>query len=555
MRKVLDPLRRLVFLVSVLALVAGVSAPATAAAGTPAVSPPTPGMLVSLPKTNGDIVVWAEEAGTGTINADILGAHLSDGKVFAIASGPENQTNPEIDGSVVIWMVVGDTNELHARDLNGGNEVVVASLGSAFPHSAVSGHTVVWATGNDVVARDISTMAEPVTVATVPDGWSIGALVISGPKVAWVEQTVNPNRTYPWQVRVATIGGSGSAIAGSGVAIGGSGIGLAESDNTLVYTVGGVTDPIYGQLYAVNLYSFASTLVAGDAAFPTTDGRYIFWQTHNGVDAPPEVEGYDLQSNSRFKPPTTALTNGVPDLNNGALVWQTSTQQNLMVASLKDIEAAYLWQVLPSGPRPNPGKTSPNWLYFPETNHYLSFGFKTFWQQSGGLAVFGYPMTEEYQELNKDLNQMMIVQYLERQRFEYHPELAGTPYETSLGRLGAEEATQRNLVVTRPFQPLPAGTQSTANCQFFGVTRHLVCSGFKDYWMTHGLEFGDSGVSYRESLALFGFPISEEFVDPQTGFVTQFFERAVFEYHPENAAPYQVLLKRLGAVALAQRGW
>jgi spore germination protein len=58
-------------------------------------------------------------------------------------------------------------------------------------------------------------------------------------------------------------------------------------------------------------------------------------------------------------------------------------------------------------------------------------------------------------------------------------------------------------------------------------------------------------VPYRESLALFGFPISEEFVDPDTGLVTQYFERAVFEYHPDNPAPYTILLRRLGAERLS----
>jgi hypothetical protein len=37
---------------------------------------------------------------------------------------------------------------------------------------------------------------------------------------------------------------------------------------------------------------------------------------------------------------------------------------------------------------------------------------------------------------------------------------------------------------------------------------------------------------------------------------TQYFERAVFEYHPENAGtPYAVLLRRVGAEVLAQLGW
>ena len=121
------------------------------------------------------------------------------------------------------------------------------------------------------------------------------------------------------------------------------------------------------------------------------------------------------------------------------------------------------------------------------------------------------------------------MQYLERQRFEAHPEFDGTPYAVELGRLGAEDAAMRGLTATQPFQPLPTGTQSDADCQFFAATGHRLCFGFRAYWQSHGLEFGDPGTSFRESLALFGYPISEEFVDPQTGLVTQYFERARFE--------------------------
>ncbi|MBX6342459.1 MAG: peptidoglycan hydrolase, partial [Thermomicrobiaceae bacterium] len=74
-------------------------------------------------------------------------------------------------------------------------------------------------------------------------------------------------------------------------------------------------------------------------------------------------------------------------------------------------------------------------------------------------------------------------------------------------------------------------------------------------WHSHGLEFGDRGISSRESLALFGYPISEEFRDPQTGLTVQYFERAVFEYHPANPEPYKVLLRLLGTQAVRDRGW
>ncbi len=187
--------------------------------------------------------------------------------------------------------------------------------------------------------------------------------------------------------------------------------------------------------------------------------------------------------------------------------------------------------------------------FFRETSHALNFGFKTFWEQSGGLPVFGYPLSEEFDEKNADTGQTYTVQYVERQRFEYHPEHKGTPYETLLGRLGVAEAQQRNLLGTAPFQPI--ATANAPTCQSFPETGHQVCAPFLDYWQTHGLEFGDPGVSFRESLALFGYPISEAFT--QDGLTVQYFERAVFEYHAENADSDRVLLRRLGAQVAQQR--
>ncbi len=69
------------------------------------------------------------------------------------------------------------------------------------------------------------------------------------------------------------------------------------------------------------------------------------------------------------------------------------------------------------------------------------------------------------------------------------------------------------------------------------------------------MNFGDPGYSSRESLALFGYPISDPFIDPDSHMLVQYFERAVFEYHPENPDPYKVELRRLGAEQLATRAW
>ena len=75
---------------------------------------------------------------------------------------------------------------------------------------------------------------------------------------------------------------------------------------------------------------------------------------------------------------------------------------------------------------------------FSQTGHTLCFGFRAYWQQNGGLWLFGYPISQEFQERNPDTGEVYTVQYFERARFEYHPEFKGTPYEVELGRLGAQ---------------------------------------------------------------------------------------------------------------------
>jgi hypothetical protein len=83
-----------------------------------------------------------------------------------------------------------------------------------------------------------------------------------------------------------------------------------------------------------------------------------------------------------------------------------------------------------------PPRSGPNTRYFPETRHNLSNGFKAYWEQNGGLRLFGLPLTEEYRERNPADGREYTVQYFERARFEYHPEFRGTPYEVQLGLLG-----------------------------------------------------------------------------------------------------------------------
>lgn len=188
---------------------------------------------------------------------------------------------------------------------------------------------------------------------------------------------------------------------------------------------------------------------------------------------------------------------------------------------------------------PNTGVAGPT-LNFVQTGYSLSGAFLKFWQDNGGLAVFGYPIGSER------LDNGQVYQWLERNRFEQHPENQA-PYNVLLGRLGVEELSKQGIDWTT----LPKVSSAPGGCMYFAQTGHSLCSDFMSYWQSHGLEFGDgSSKTFAESLALFGYPISEPKLETNSSgdtVLTQWFERARFEYHPNNPAEYRVLLGRLGA--------
>lgn len=180
---------------------------------------------------------------------------------------------------------------------------------------------------------------------------------------------------------------------------------------------------------------------------------------------------------------------------------------------------------------------------FPETGNQVCGRILDYWDQNGGLPVFGYPITGQYED--KVEGKPTQVQWFERNRLELHPENA-RPYDVLLGRLGADKLAAEKRDWNR-FGKADAGA-----AHFFSQTGHAIAPQFWAYWSSHGLEFdGRGGTSFDESLALFGLPLSEavDEVSPTDGktYLTQHFERTRFEFHPENAGTqYEVLLGLLG---------
>lgn len=76
--------------------------------------------------------------------------------------------------------------------------------------------------------------------------------------------------------------------------------------------------------------------------------------------------------------------------------------------------------------------------YFPETGHIVANGFKAYYDAHGGLAVFGYPLTEEFSGVTFCGCSTRTMQYFEKASFEYYPEYKGTPAEVQTAPLGKE---------------------------------------------------------------------------------------------------------------------
>lgn len=199
----------------------------------------------------------------------------------------------------------------------------------------------------------------------------------------------------------------------------------------------------------------------------------------------------------------------------------------------------------PTAPAPLPAtgvEGSP--VLFPETGYSLEGDFLSYWRAQGGLPVFGYPIDSAREVDGR------VVQWLERSRFELHAQNAA-PYTVQLGRLGVE-ALERQGRNWTSFDKADASAP-----HYFSQTGHAIAHpAFWRYWSGHGLEFdGKRGSSTAESLALFGYPISEPAMERGADgsmVLTQWFERARFEYHPANPVASQVLLGRIGAEVLGR---
>jgi lipoprotein-anchoring transpeptidase ErfK/SrfK len=170
----------------------------------------------------------------------------------------------------------------------------------------------------------------------------------------------------------------------------------------------------------------------------------------------------------------------------------------------------------------------PDRVYVSHTGHYMQGEFLSFWRHNGGVETFGYPITSEFEEDG------MVVQYFERAVFEWHPDAEG--HRVQLRLIGVDKRDDHFRKM--PFEPVEEHEGS--HLRYFPQTGFVTAHGFLDYWEANG------------GVEVFGYPISREF--HENGKRVQYFERAVFEWHPDNPPDWQVTVQRIGAETARNAG-
>jgi hypothetical protein len=172
----------------------------------------------------------------------------------------------------------------------------------------------------------------------------------------------------------------------------------------------------------------------------------------------------------------------------------------------------------PAEPVAPPRQPAADRLYLGETGHVVQGGFRVLWQ-SGGATVFGYPLTEEFDDTCD--GRPCTLQYFERARFEY--EAAGG--RVGLGPLGREYLAGRVFPPEAPFVSGP-------DRWYFPETGQALGFGFLQHWLTN---------DGRQRL---GLPISPEV--SEDGRTVQYFERGRLDYFAEREPAASIAIAPLG---------
>src|SRR5690349_5829423 len=134
---------------------------------------------------------------------------------------------------------------------------------------------------------------------------------------------------------------------------------------------------------------------------------------------------------------------------------------------------------------------------FQETGRCIFASFRRFWEQNGGVQIFGLPIQDQVATTIQ--GRRATSQLFERARFEQFTDVRFAA--VMLGRVGAE-ALEAQFIDWRDFgASYDPDAVARGDCRLYSQTNHAVCYAFGDFYNRNG------------GLRIFGLPLSDEIVE------------------------------------------
>jgi beta propeller repeat protein len=511
------------------------------------------------PHMAGDYLVWSNCV---TGNCDIWGMDLRNRHPFAISDGPGDEGQPATDGVRVVWRDSRNSASRNPDNLQNNHDIYGAYLDErkGFPlaqganmqnRPSIWGTTLVYAdfrgaaSSNDTEAGNVHLSEFPTNRDTVLTSARSAQTrpVTDGKYVVWVDYRNEPNRQgtnadiYAYDLATRTEFSVANAPDAQ--------LDPAISGNIIVWTDfrKGTESDIYGYDLQTRR-EFPISTAQGSQIEPAISGDLVVWRDfrnepnrQSGINS--DIYGYDLRGKSEFPVHRAPGPQSGPRALGNLVVWEDSSKgvndtdiQGATVAGVKLVPR----QAPPSTYVPGGGGQR-----FAETGKVVTGIFYDYWRLNGGLPQQGFPISDLMRETSDLDGKPYLVQYFERAVFEYHPEQSDPRFRVLLSQLGTFRYREKYSAGA------PAQTpNNTPGSQLFPQTGRRVGGKFLEYWQKNG------------GLAQQGYPISDEFTEVSDldgkPYTVQYFERAVFELHTENAGtPYEVLLSQLGTFRYGQK--
>jgi hypothetical protein len=170
---------------------------------------------------------------------------------------------------------------------------------------------------------------------------------------------------------------------------------------------------------------------------------------------------------------------------------------------------------------------SPDEEYFEQTGHIVSGEFLAAYHSvPNPLVLYGYPITNAFE----DSTNSRLVQYFQKARFELFED-APPGQRVQLTPLGSYSHQ------TLPLLDVP---ENSPACRKIAPTDYNVCYAFLTFYDQNGGE------------AQFGLPIAN--LELKNGFMVQYFQKALFEWHQDRPPGQRVVLADLGSQYFLSHG-